>query len=194
MNTSVRFMLPAVAALLFSVSGSAQVSPPAPADAAVRNLAIQKIVVEPLRSKKTRIQGGDFDDKTDRITFNVKMTNPDTKTAITDLTAEFYVFAQGVVDRRAYQLLGKDEMPVSLAPRGTQTLSTAEVITKWDNTDARFGSRYEGWLFLLRDSAGKIVYKKATSPNWAALAEKMNTVTIGRAFDRDLKPLRTSFN
>src|SRR5215204_5504751 len=159
MKTSLCLTLPAIAVLFLSVPALAQVPAAAPttAEAAARKLAIQKIIVEPLRSKKSRIQGGDFDDKTDRITFNVKMTNPDSKIPITDLTAEFYVFAQAVVDRRAYSLLGKDEMPVSLPPRGTQNLATAEVITQWDNTGARFGTRYDAWLFILRDPAGKIV-------------------------------------
>jgi hypothetical protein len=153
---------------------------------------LQKIQVEAIRAKKTRTEGGDFDDKTERIIFTVKLTNPDTKIALNDLKAEFYVFAQEVVNRRAYGLLGKDESPFSLPPRGNHTFMTGEVVTQFDTTDARFGSRYDGWALLIRDGAGKIVFKKATNPMWANLADKLNTLTPNQPFDRDLKPIRTS--
>ena len=155
-------------------------------------IALQKIGVEAIRAKQTRVGGGDFDDKNERITFTVKLTNPDAKIPLNDLKAEFYVFTQDIVDRKVYRLLGKDESPFSLPPRGMHTFTTAEVSTMYDTTDARFGSRYDGWAIVIRDAAGKIVYKKATTPNWANGAEKLNQLTQGSAFDRDLKPLRTA--
>jgi hypothetical protein len=155
-------------------------------------LAIQKLGVEAIRAKQTRIAGGDYDDKNERITFNVKLTNPDIKIPLNDLKAEFYVFAQEIVDRRVFRLLGKDESPFSLPPRGTHTFTTAEVVTMYDTTDARFGYRYSGWALVIRDSAGKIVFKKATTPNWASGAEQLSLLTPGNAFDRDLKPVRSA--
>lgn len=175
-----------------TVSTRAQ-APAAPAvPPAQLTLAAQKIGVEAIRAKQTRIAGGDFDDKHERITFNVRLTNPDPKIPLNDLKAEFYVFAQDIVDRKVFRLLGKDESPFSLPPRGMHTFATAEVSTMYDTTDARFGSRYDGWAIVIRDTAGKIIFKKATAPNWANGAEKLNQLTQGSAFDRDLKPLRTA--
>jgi hypothetical protein len=175
---------------LMTASTHAQAPAPAAVPPAQVALAAQKLVVEPIRAKRTRIAGGDFDDKNERITFNVKVTNPDARIPLNDLKAEFYVFAQYVVDRKVFRLLGKDESPFSLPARGTHTFTTAEVTTFYDTTDARFGYRYEGWAIVIRDSAGKIVFKKATTPNWATGAEQLSQLTPGNVFDRDLKPVR----
>jgi hypothetical protein len=174
------------------VTGWAYAQAPAAVPPAQVALAAQKLVVEPIRAKRTRIAGGDFDDKNERITFNVKLTNPDAKIPLNDLKAEFYVFAQDIVDRKVFRLLGKDESPFSLPARGTHAFTTAEVTTFYDTTDARFGYRYEGWAIVIRDSAGKILFKKATTPNWANGAEQLSQLAPGNTFDRDLKPIRSA--
>jgi hypothetical protein len=106
------------------------------------------------------------------------------------LKAEFYVFSQEIVNRRAFGLLGKDESTFSLGPRAQHTFTTAEVITHFDTTDARFGSKYEGWGLIIRDAAGKIVYRKTTNPTWANHVEKFGALSVGQPFYTDFKTIK----
>lgn len=152
-GASVQQVLAQSAATATSTPSSAQIA-----------LAAQKITVDAVRNKKTRIAGGDFDDKTDQISFTVKLTNPDTRISLNDLKAEFYVLAQGMANRKSFELLGRDESSFSLPPRGTHSFVTGEVTTVWDNTGAIFGSKYDGWAILIRDKDGNLLLKKATSP------------------------------
>lgn len=147
----------------------------------------QRVKVEAIRSKKTRIEGGDFDDKIDRIVFNLKFTNTDTQTAFLDCKADFYVLAQNIVNRRAYQLLGAEKLSISLPARATQEIATAEVTTAFDTTGARFGAKYDGWVLVVYDSTGKVIMKKATNPSWLQVAEKMGTLEVKSFFDQNLK-------
>lgn len=133
----------------------------------------QRVQVDATRKKSTRIGGGDFDDKTDRITFTVKLTNTDTRTAFEGCKAEFHVFAQSIVNTKAYQLLGTEQFDFSLPPRGVHSVDTQEVTTRWDRTGIRHGTKYDSWVLVVRDSTDKVVLKKASVPTWLPVAEQM---------------------
>ena len=165
---------------------------PAPtAPAAAAKLAEQRIAVDAQRSKKSRIEGGDADDRLDRITFNVKLTNNDTKVTFEECKSEFYVLAQSIINRNAYQVLGVTPSSFSLPPRGTHSFATDEVVTKWDKTDARFGSQYHAWVLVIRDKTGGILLKKTSVPAWLAIADKVGAMGTGQYFDRTLKPIQS---
>ena len=177
-------------ALGTSIAASNAQTPAPAAQAADAKLAEQRIAVDAQRSKKSRIEGGDADDRLDRITFNVKFTNNDTKAAFEECKSEFYVLAQSITNRNAYQVLGVTPSNFSLPPRGTHSFATDEVVTKWDKTDARFGSQYHAWVLVIRDKVGNILLKKTSVPAWLAIADKMGTMGTGQYFDRTLKPIK----
>ena len=160
------------------------------APAADAKLAEQRLAVDAQRSKKSRIEGGDADDRLDRITFTVKLSNNDTRASFEDCTSEFYVLAQSIINRSAYQVLGVTPSSFSLPPRGMHSFVTEELITRWDRTNARFGSQYHAWVLVIRDKAGGVLLKKASVPAWVALAEKLGTMGMGQYFDRTLKPIK----
>ena len=149
----------------------------------------QRVQVEAVRAKRSKIEGGDFDDKKDRVSFTLKFVNTDTKADFPDCKGEFFVLAQSIVDRKALQVLGVEKFALSLPPRGTSNVTTGEVVSQWDNTGARFGAKYDGWVLIVRDSGGKIVMKKATNPTWLPLAEKLGAVQVKTFFDKALKPV-----
>ena len=150
----------------------------------------QRVRVEVLRDKKTRIQGGDFDDKTDRISFTLKLLNTDTRAAFEGCQGEFYVFAQSILNRKAYQLLGSERFEFSLPPRGTHSFTSSEVVTRWDSTDARFGAKYDAWVLVVRDKEDKVICKKSSSPGWLPVAERMNSLSANAFYDRTLNPIK----
>jgi hypothetical protein len=149
----------------------------------------QRVQVEAIRARRLRTEGGDFDDKMDRITFNVKLTNSDTKATFNDCKAEFYVFAESILNRKAYLLLGVDRSSFSLPPRAVHEFPTQEVATQWDTTGARFGAKYDGWVLVVRDSTDKVIMKKASNPGWLPVADKLNTLKPKLYYGRDLRPI-----
>jgi hypothetical protein len=149
----------------------------------------QRVTVEAVRNRRTRIEGGDFDDKRDQISFTLKFANGDTRTAFKDCKAEFYVFAESILNRKAFQLLGIEKFDLSLEPRGTASVGTAEWETRWDTTGARFGTKYDSWVLVVWDQAGAVIFKKASTPPWLPVAEKMHTLSQGTFYDRSLKPI-----
>lgn len=146
----------------------------------------KKMGIEIIRNKKTRVEGGDYDDKKDRIMLRLKFTNPDLNASVEGLTAEIFVFADPIVGPAAYKMIQRQQFPLSIPKRGTQEHTTSEVEVSWDKTDAKFGERYEGWAVLVSDSTGKIVASKATVPTLLRDPKKLQATQENHYYTRDL--------
>lgn len=144
----------------------------------------ERIAVEVVRQKRSRIEGGDFDDKKDRIALKVKLSNTDTAMSGENLKGEICVLGESILDRNAVKMLAKQEFTFSLPPRGAHELLTDEVETAYDTTGARFGHRYEGWVLRVRDSAGNVIMEKSNSPSLIKIAAKISEVAVNGEFDR----------
>lgn len=140
------------------------------------------------RNKSTRIAGGDWDDKTDRISFSIKFANSDTRQAFDGCQAEFYVLTQSILNPRAFQLLQAEKFTFSLPARGAHAQETPEVVTRYDKTDAKFGMKYNAWVCVVRDAEGKVLMKKTSLNSWLPVAERLSEKSAGAFFDRELKP------
>ena len=149
----------------------------------------QRVRAEVVRKRSNKIAGGDWDDKTDRIAFTVKLANADTAAGFSDCKGEFYIFAQNILNPKSYRLLSKEDFAFSLPPRGTHEFSTAEAVTQYDPTGARFGAKYEGWAMVIRDKSDKIIMKRGTPPAWLAAADKLKTLAVKSSYEHDLKPV-----
>ncbi len=159
----------------------AQTPPPA-AGAAAR--IGQRLDIDVVRQKRSRIEGGDFDDKKDRITLKVKLQNTDTAVGAENLKGEIFVFAESILERGWAKMLQTQSFTFSLPPRGTHEFLTDEVETAYDLTGARFGYRYDGWLLRIRDSAGTLLAEKSSSPTMAKNADKLAAIPVESDFDR----------
>lgn len=115
------------------------------------------------RSRKLRVEGGDYDDKTERVSFDIKLTNKNWKEPVTGLTGTFYVFGESVHDRKAFKLVQKENFDVEIEPRGTFETSTPVAEMKYDTTFASFGEKYRGWVLMLENVDGDTVFEEASS-------------------------------
>jgi len=115
------------------------------------------------RSRSLRIKGGDWDDKTEKIQFDLTIRNNSLSKPTGELKATFFVIGEDAGERNKFRLLQKEEMNFSLEARGTHEATTPELELKWDNTDAIFGEKYRGWVLLVRDSANELVSESASS-------------------------------
>jgi len=91
------------------------------------------------RSRSVRIKGGDWDDKTEKIQFDLAIRNNSMSKPTGDLSATFFVIGEDAGERNKFKLLQKEEMNFSLEARDTHEATTEEISLKWDDTDAIFG-------------------------------------------------------
>jgi len=62
------------------------------------------------RSRSVRIKGGDWDDKTEKIQFDLAIRNNSMSKPTGDLSATFFVIGEDAGERNKFKLLQKEEM------------------------------------------------------------------------------------
>jgi len=147
-----------------------------------------RITVSVIRGKSTRIEGGDFDDKRDRITFTIKLRNSDPNRSFPGLRVEFFLFGQNLLNPKALELLQKFETAVSLDPLQEFQTITPEVENQWDDTGAIFGSKYKGWYLLVFGPNGELLFEKRTT-SFLDNLEGLSNVQVGGLYNRKLEPV-----
>jgi hypothetical protein len=140
------------------------------------------------QSQKVKIEGGDFDDKLQRIAFDITITNQSLSQPCEGLSLEFYMVGQAVTQPSRLTLLQKEKRDFSLEARGVFTTQTPEVQLKWDTTGAAFGDKYRGWVLRVLDSEGNQVLQQSSS---AFLSNTVNLagMSVGDSFDKQGKPM-----
>jgi hypothetical protein len=138
------------------------------------------------RSRKMRVEGGDHDDKTEKVSFDIKLTNKNWKDPVEGLTGVFYVFGESVHDRKAFKLVQKESFDVEMEPRGTFETSTPVAEMKYDTTFASFGEKYRGWVLMLENGDGETVYENASSVFMKETA-RLAKLDVGDYCDKDGK-------
>lgn len=149
------------------------------------------VVIEPMRNRSLKTTGGDWDDKRDVVSFRVKFTNTDLRKSFDGHEGELFVFAESILDRRAFKLIIKEKFSVAVPSRGAFEFASTEAVTQWDNTGVRFGARYDSWALIVKDHAGVVVARKASIPAWLPVLEKMSDLQVSHFYDRTLKPVES---
>lgn len=139
------------------------------------------------RSRSLRVKGGDWDDKTERIQFDLSVRNNSMSKPTGDLSATFFVVGEDAGERGKYKLLQKEEMSFSLEARGTHEATTEQLTLKWDNTDAIFGEKYRGWVLQVRDDTGEIV-SEASSSSFLRSTAYLEDMDVGDYLDKSGEP------
>jgi hypothetical protein len=140
------------------------------------------------RSRKVRIEGGDHDDKIERVSFDINLTNKNWKEPVEGLTGTFYVFGQSVHDRKAFKLVQKETFPVEIDARGKFTATTPVAEMKFDTTFASFGEKYRGWVLRLENGDGDTVFEQASSV-FLSDTEQLPKLAVGEFCDKETKKI-----
>lgn len=135
------------------------------------------------RSRSVRIKGGDWDDKTEKIQFDLSIRNNSMSKPTGDLSATFFVVGEDAGERNKFKLLQKEEMGFSLEARGEHEATTPEITLKWDNTDAIFGEKYRGWVLQVRNDTGEIV-SEASSSSFLRSTAYLEDMDVGDYLDK----------
>ena len=139
------------------------------------------------RSRSLRIKGGDWDDKTEKIQFDLSIRNNSMSKPTGELSAVFFVIGEDAGERNKFKLLQKEEINFSLEARGEHEATTEEITLKWDNTDAIFGEKYRGWVLQVRDDAGEIV-SEAASSSFLRSTAYLSEMSAGDYLDKSGEP------
>ncbi|MFZ4596390.1 MAG: hypothetical protein ACOYOF_19190 [Verrucomicrobiaceae bacterium] len=143
--------------------------------------------IDVVASKPAEIKGGDWDDKTQNIELHLKFANLDTRQSYDNYTAVVYALGQSTLERNVRKVLLQEQVALTLAPRKLVEHHTKRIKTRYDKTGAIFGFMYDGWAIVVKDSAGKIVQVKSTSPTLEKMPEKVDKLTEGKCYDRNLQ-------
>lgn len=139
------------------------------------------------RIKSTRIQGGDFDDRTEKLTFKVVIKNS-SNLNFPGVAMEFYLLGQNMVNTRAFKLMQAEKQTIALEAFKTLEIETPEIVSMWDNTGAVFGEKYKGWIFRLRAPDGSLLLEKSTS-SFFTNTSILDTLQVGSYYDKALAPI-----
>ncbi len=153
-----------------------------------KDLFLSRVTVDVDRNKKTKIEGGDFDDKKDRISFKAKFRNSDPNRAFNGLKYELFIFGQSMTDQKAFKLLQRTSEPFSLAPLQEFVFESPEVVTAWDNTGAIFGEKYKGWYLRVFSPTGELILVKSVISIFSK-TEGLDALQVGQAYDKNMKPV-----
>lgn len=165
--------------------------PSAHAETVVQAAVVPKILLTAQRNKSTQIKGGDWDDKMEILSLDVKVQNQELAKSFENLTAKYWVFARSLKHSKTYRLVIRGEKTFSLSskePDRKISFSTEEVTLKWDHSDVVFGEKYDSWLVALFNAEGELIFTKASRPNLIRLLPEAMALKELDFVDADLKP------
>jgi hypothetical protein len=121
------------------------------------------------RMRFTKVAGGDWDDRTQKVQLEVTVENLDFNRPVSGLTLHYWALAESLVDKKAFLVIDRGEFAVDLTnkPDGREITQKGALVTlKWDDTGAIFGERYKGYVLVLTNAQNEAVAVKANQPGW----------------------------
>ena len=144
------------------------------------------VKIEVIAGKPAEIKGGDWDDKSQKISVRLKMSNQDTRQSFAGHTATVSVFGQSAIDRSIRKVLMQEKIDLPLEPLKTVEHAMKPGFTTFDKTGVVFGFFYDGWIIVVKDASGKTVYVKSTSPSLEKLEAEAEKLVLDKCYDRRL--------
>lgn len=149
------------------------------------------VKIEVIASKPAPIRGGDWDDKTQRISLRLKFSNIHNRQSYEGCTATVSALGQSAVDRNIGYVFLQERIALSLVPLSSLEHTCKEIITRFDKTVGKFGYFYDGWVIVVTDPAGKVLHVKSTSSSMEKAADKVQKLQAGKYYDRNLDVIET---
>ncbi len=153
-----------------------------------------RIDIEGVRNRRSRIEGGDYDDKRDVVSMRVKLKNRSMNDSYEKMEGKLVLFGKHVKETTKYRVLDvqgfKFDLPAGMR-EGQFEWESQKVVTEWDRTDIYFGERFDGWTVILLNADGKIVAAESSKPAWEKPELVANAVNLRKDawVNRDLEPV-----
>ena len=152
-----------------------------------------KVAIDANRARFTKVTGGDFDDRTQKVQLEVVVRNLNLNVpSIEGLTLHYWALAQSVVDRKACLVIdaGSVEVKLDNTLEGREMRHKGEEVSLMlDNTGvSQFGQSYKGFLLVLLNDRKEVVAVKSNQPSWQTYFERAFALSKGAWCDLNLKP------
>lgn len=175
------------AVLLLVLAGlnlTAQTSSPSPMRIGVK--------VWPVRKQKS--ESGDISDKIQRMSFRVDLRNDERARDLSGGKATVIAFAEDLQDRDESIVILKEEFNVSLDPQKTTTVETKQVKIVYDDKGSfKYGQKYSGYLFVLKDASGDVVNVTGSTPAIVKYAEAALKLKVEDVCDKKFEFVKKGY-
>jgi hypothetical protein len=152
-----------------------------------------KVFLDATRLRSTKTEGGDFDDKMQKVQLDILVRNLSLKPEkLEPLTLHYWALGQSAANRKAYKVI--DAGTVEVALDGTLTgrefhHQGDEATLQYDDTGvARFGVAYKGYLLVLLNAQKEVVAVKANQSAWQTNFEEAFNLKKNAWCDLNFKP------
>lgn len=126
------------------------------------------------RMRRARVEGGDFDDKIDRIKINLRITNTDNGIAYEGLKGTVYVLVKSINMRGVNKVLDMESFSFDLPPLNKWEDQSREYASGFDTTYATWGYQYAGWVFVLEQPSTGDKRIWASNPSWEKIVQNIS--------------------
>lgn len=143
-----------------------------------------QVSVTPAKNQRN-VKGFYEDDKTQRISLNIDLKNPENVRALTGGKATILVFASDVRDPNEFIVILKEEFEVTLAPFKSTSYETKSAKLVFDDDGYRYGQKYAGYVLVIKDASGSIILIDG-KPSFAEKnTENALKLTVDDVFDKE---------
>jgi hypothetical protein len=149
------------------------------------------VKVNPIRKQKS--QSGDPDDKVQKMSFRIDIKNQASTNAINSAKAVIVAFASDMQDREEMIVLTREEFDVSLDPLKSESFETKQTKIVYDNVGYKYGHKYAGYIFVLKDASGVTLKIDASTPGLTKYAEAGLKLKAEDVCDRKLEFVKKGY-
>jgi hypothetical protein len=113
----------------------------------------------------------------------------ETKRSFEGGTGTLVVIGRDVALRDRYEVLQKETFAVDVPAQGTFEHASPEITMVYDNILYKDGTKYQGFIFTVRDASGQVQIIEASPADYAKLADRSLGLKVGQSVDRQLMPM-----
>lgn len=142
--------------------------------------------------RDTNVQQG-YDDRRGSVQFEIEITNEERNFPIEGATATLVVFGQYLYQEDTLLVIQRTEFKdIEIEFTDTKRLHAEEVRYEYDKRDYTHGVKYDGYLFVFRNSLGKMIDISGSSSRVESDHEAILKLKEGEYCDEQYKKLNRS--
>jgi hypothetical protein len=151
------------------------------------------VVVNPKKVDRNRPGRGNYA-TIERITFKIDIRNTERQRGLPKAHGTILSLARVLSAPDESQIVGREEFDFKLDPVGSfEYESKDQAKAYFYGYNQSFGTRYTGYVLVVKDEAGKIVYASGSSETAAKHGEELLKLGLWDQFDKNYKKTKEGF-
>jgi len=132
---------------------------------------------------------GDFDDRIQRLHPNVRLVNDELYDSYNEVSGILILVGESVFSSSEMKILSSQRISLKHTPlRGESKWNGRSVVNQYDeDNSAKYGYKYKGYILMLKNKDGQIIYRKASRNSWERKSyNHLARLGEGGVYDRNL--------